>query len=67
MYSPNQIVKSIGIDMNCDKVVVQSTFVRYLSADEIRVYDGKNGVTILDCVVFDSDINVMMDSRKLFV
>ena len=68
MYSLNQKVKSIGVNMNCDKVVITSTFVRYLPADEIKIYTGgRNGTTILDCIVFDSDMSVMMDSRKLFV
>jgi len=67
MYTPNQKVKSLGLNMNCKEVVVKSTFVRYLLVNEVKVYEGgKNGTTILDCVISDGGFNMMMDSRKLF-
>lgn len=68
MFRVNQQVKTIGLDMQCNKVVCNTRFVRYLADDEIKVYmGGRNGTTVLDCVIEDGGINIMVDSVTLFV
>jgi len=65
MFTSGQVVKTAGMDMNCNPIEVKATFVRYLDiASKFTNNDGHE--FIQDCVVRTTDgIKIIVDSRRL--
>ncbi len=68
MFKPNDLLRSIGLDMNCKKVVVICIFDSYLK--QPKIYPSpitSNPDTILDCVVRTSGGIKVLSSSKDFI
>ena len=58
LFTPGQKLKTTGLDMSCNNIVVEAEFIRYLD---------KNVDTKYDCVVISEGVTQLAFSSELEV